>query len=101
MKKINMNEGPPQTICDAPVGRGGSWNKDNVIIFSPNFTSTTIYQIPAAGGKPEAVFPASPEKVAIHPQFLPDGKHFIVQMNVDPRGLYVGKLGDPNVKMIL
>jgi Tol biopolymer transport system component len=103
MKKINMDEGPPQTICDAPVGRGGSWNNDNVIIFSPNFTASSIYKVSAAGGKPEPVFPESPDRTAIHPQFLPDQKHFLFQTggDVERRGVYLGSLDSHDTKRIL
>jgi serine/threonine protein kinase len=35
LKKINASGGPPQTICDATNGRGGSWGKKGVIVFTP------------------------------------------------------------------
>ncbi len=28
LKKIDASGGPPQTLCDAPNGRGGTWNRD-------------------------------------------------------------------------
>jgi hypothetical protein len=34
--KADIAGGPVQIICDAPTGRGGSWNKDSVIIFTPS-----------------------------------------------------------------
>jgi Tol biopolymer transport system component len=103
MKKIDMNEGPPQTICEAPVGRGGSWNKENIIIFSPNFTAKSIYRVSAAGGKPEAIFPEAADRTTIHPQFLPDQKHFLVQIggDVESRGVYLGSLDSSNLKRLL
>jgi len=103
LKKIDMQEGPPQTVCDAPVGRGGSWNKDGVIIFSPNFTATSIYRVSAAGGgTPVPVFPEVPDRTTIHPQFLPDGNHFLVQIggSLDTRGIYIGSLDSKNLKRI-
>ena len=45
---------PPQTICDAPVPRGGAWNRDGVILFSP-VTDGPLYRVDASGGKPTAV----------------------------------------------
>jgi len=33
LKKIDITGGPPQTLCDANQGRGGDWNRDNVILF--------------------------------------------------------------------
>ena len=35
LKKVALAGGPSQTICDAPTGRGGTWNSDGVIVFSP------------------------------------------------------------------
>jgi eukaryotic-like serine/threonine-protein kinase len=35
LKKIDIGGGLPQTLCDAPEGRGGTWNRDGVIVFTP------------------------------------------------------------------
>ena len=98
-----MNEGPPQTICDAPVGRGGSWNTDDVIIFAPNFTAASLHRVSAAGGRAEPLFPIVAARTAIHPQFLPDQKHYLVQIggNEEIRGIYLGSLDSPEIKLIL
>jgi eukaryotic-like serine/threonine-protein kinase len=36
LKKIESSGGPPMTLCDAPNPRGGDWNQDGVILFTPN-----------------------------------------------------------------
>jgi serine/threonine protein kinase len=38
LRKLEVSEGPVQTICDAPWGRGGTWNKDGIIVFTPDGT---------------------------------------------------------------
>jgi serine/threonine protein kinase len=79
MKKIEVSGGLPVTICDAPDGRGGSWNQDGVIIFSPS-AGEAIYQVPAAGGTATAVTKLdTSRRVSSHrwSHFLPDGKHFL------------------------
>jgi serine/threonine protein kinase len=38
LKKLELSGGPVQIICDAPSGRGGTWNKDGVIVFTPDAT---------------------------------------------------------------
>ncbi len=65
-------------IAEAPSGRGGSWGKGDVILFSPNVRSA-IYQVPATGGTPAPVTQFDAEKETTHrwPFFLPDGKHFL------------------------
>src|SRR3990170_2593740 len=34
LKKIAVAGGPPLTLCDAPEGRGGTWNRDGIILFA-------------------------------------------------------------------
>ena len=35
LKRIRVDGGPPIVVCDAELGRGGTWNRDNVIVFAP------------------------------------------------------------------
>jgi len=79
MKKIDPTGGPSVTICDVTDGRGGSWNHDGIIVFSPSAASP-VYQVPAAGGTASAVTTldtSSRESSHRWPSFLPDGKHFL------------------------
>src|SRR5439155_24317925 len=39
LKRIAVDGGPAQTLCDAPSGRGGTWNRDGVIVFAATGTS--------------------------------------------------------------
>jgi len=36
LKKVDIEKGQVQVICEAPNGRGGAWNQDGVIVFSPD-----------------------------------------------------------------
>ena len=36
LKKIPIAGGPPMVLADATAGRGGSWSRDNVILFTPS-----------------------------------------------------------------
>ncbi len=78
LKKIDLRGGSPQVLADAPTGRGGSWSKDDVILFAPNIRAP-IQSIPASGGTPKPVtrFDAAKETSHRWPQFLPDGRHFL------------------------
>ncbi|HSS43711.1 MAG TPA: protein kinase, partial [Thermoanaerobaculia bacterium] len=49
LKKIDASGGPPQTLCDASLGRGGTWNPDGQIVFSPS-PRDPLYRVSAAGG---------------------------------------------------
>jgi Tol biopolymer transport system component len=77
LKKMDIAGGAALTICDAPVGRGGSWGTNGTIVFSPQFTES-LFQVPATGGTPSRVTQLS-DQFTTHrwPAFLPDGKHFL------------------------
>ena len=77
LKKTEAAGGPVQTLCDAPVGRGGTWSRNDVIVFAPELTSG-LFRVPAAGGTPVlATAPNEQEPAHRYPWFLPDGRHFL------------------------
>ncbi len=79
LKKIDAAGGPPQTICDAALGRGGTWNKDGIIVFG-TASFTVLSRVAASGGTPVAVTKFDTvrhENSHRWPYFLPDGKHFL------------------------
>ena len=67
-------------VAEAPVNRGGSWNREGTLLFVPD-RSKGLYQVAASGGTPVPVFKLDPSKYSNHrwPKFLPDGKHFLYQ----------------------
>ena len=107
LKKIAIAGGPPQTLCDASSGRGGSWNRDGVIVFSPGPTSA-ISRVPAAGGAPVPVTKLAENGGAAEgyrfPAFLPDGVHFLYSVDsdkLDAGGVFAGSLdGAPSVRLL-
>ena len=54
LKKIPATGGPSFTICKAASGRGGSWGKNNIIVFA-NFSTTPISKVSADGGEREKI----------------------------------------------
>jgi eukaryotic-like serine/threonine-protein kinase len=107
LRKIEVTGGAVQTICDAPSGRGGTWNKDGVIVFTPNaeLGHTGLQRVSASGGSPTEISTldkARGEDTHRWPMFLPDGKHYLYlaaslagQREVD--AIFVGSL-DSNEK---
>jgi Tol biopolymer transport system component len=95
--KIDAAGGPAQPLCDAPAGRGGTWNRDGVIVFAPS--DGPLFSVSAAGAAPvpvTALDRTRGETAHRHPKFLPDGHHFVffVASNQPAhRGLYLGALG--------
>jgi Tol biopolymer transport system component len=79
LKKVQIAGGPPSVLCDAQLGRGGTWSRDNVILFAPS-AGTGLVRVSSAGGVPTVVTtldPATGETNHRWPHFLPDGRHFI------------------------
>jgi len=81
LKKVAVSGGAPQTLCDANRGVGATWNRDGVILFS---SQRSLYRVPDTGGTPTLVLAPDPAHQAMaysYPQFLPNGRHFLVQVN--------------------
>jgi Tol biopolymer transport system component len=79
LKRVDSGGGPPLTLCDATVGKGGTWNVDDVILFAPSFNGP-IHRVAAAGGTSEAITEVDNEagqNSHRFPHFLPDGNHFL------------------------
>ncbi len=52
LKKISVNGGPVQTLCDAPTGRGGSWSRSGVIAFAADNGNNGLSRVSETGGAP-------------------------------------------------
>jgi eukaryotic-like serine/threonine-protein kinase len=79
LRKIDVTGGPPETVCDAPNGRGGSWSRNGVIVFAPDVFGR-LARVSAAGGAPTPLSQAKASRQGYSerwPVFLPDGKHFV------------------------
>jgi serine/threonine protein kinase/Tol biopolymer transport system component len=95
LKKAPISGGPATVLCEAPLGRGGSWNRDNVILFSTDVgysgmldgKNRGLMRVSSAGGSPivvTAIDPQSGETSHRWPHFLPDGRHFLYTASSGP-----------------
>jgi serine/threonine protein kinase len=109
LKKLEIAGGSVQVICDAPAGRGGTWNKGGVIVFSPSGQlGGGLYRVPVAGGAASRItVPDASRAETSHrwPMFLPDGKHFLylaanVSGQTDPDAIFIGKLDSNEKKFV-
>jgi serine/threonine-protein kinase len=102
LKKVASSGGPAQSICDVTDGLGGSWNRDNVIVFSPSAGAGTIQRVSAAGGVPVDV---TVRRIQTRfPVFLPDGHHFLYLLNrvsADQNGIYISSLDGKENRRVL
>ena len=106
LKKIDIFGGRPQTLCDVTGNpRGGAWNSDGTIIFTPDFT-TPLYKVSATGGAPSPLTefdPSRKENSHRWPCFLSDGTHFLYFARTageEGKAIFVGSL-DSNERRLL
>jgi hypothetical protein len=86
-----------------PERPAGSWNQDDVIVFSR--VNSGLFRVSAKGGSPvplTALDRSRNEGAQWLPWFLPDGRHFlyllVVSGGVEKGGLYIGDLASKTPK---
>ncbi|HEU5349992.1 MAG TPA: protein kinase [Terracidiphilus sp.] len=107
LQKVAVSGGSPVALCDLrnlsllnpSHHTTGTWNRDGVILFS---NPGGIYRVADSGGTPTLV--AGPDaQFSVDafdlPQFLPDGRHFLVQTwtKANGTGIGVGSLDSKSV----
>ncbi len=106
LKKIETSGGSLQVLADAQAARGGTWNGDGVIVFSPGVAGG-LYRVSASGGPATQITSldtATNQTSHCWPHFLPDGKHFIyLARNAQQQqsGIYSGALDAKESKLIV
>ncbi|HKA20618.1 MAG TPA: protein kinase [Blastocatellia bacterium] len=107
LKKIDAAGGPTLTLCDAPQGRGGTWNRDGVIVFSPDI-SGPLHRVSASGGASSPVTNLDETRGEVShrwPTFLPDGTHFLYLGGTTGVGegpaIYVASLKSRESKLVM
>ena len=108
LKKINVSGGQIQVLCDAPNGRGGTWNRDGTIIFAPDALGPLL-RVSSSGGNPAQLTKVDTARSEVGhrwPVFLPDGKHFLyLAANFSGRpginAIFVGSLDSSEKRFIV
>jgi Tol biopolymer transport system component len=89
LRKVNVESGgPADTVADAPLGRGGTWNRKGDIVFAPD-TGGTLFRVSSSGGAVTPVTVQDEKTGEIshrYPSFLPDGRHFVYEVQVGGGG---------------
>jgi hypothetical protein len=103
LKKITATTGgPAQSLCDAPEGQGGSWNRDGVIVFSPSRSERAIQRVSATGGVPAVVLERGGHP--LFPTFLPDGRGFLYWVTAESpeqNGIHLSSLDRKEDRRVL
>jgi len=79
LKKVAIEGGPSQTICDAPSGADGSWSASGQILYDGG-VGDPIRAVAAGGGSPRDLITVDSDGGQLNvawPEFLPDGERFV------------------------
>ena len=107
LKKVAVSGGPPETLCEVgAVSPGGTWNRDDVIVFAGGAEGFRLYRVSASGGEPSPVTEVDRSLHLAHvwPQFFPDGRRFLffaARPGGDDNGIYVGSLDSSEVQRVM
>ena len=86
LKLVSVEGSRLREVCDAPGGRGGSWNAAGLILFA-SAANPGIVRVSANGGEPTAVTTPTPEeRTHRFPFFLPDGRRFLYWSQTEQGG---------------
>jgi eukaryotic-like serine/threonine-protein kinase len=105
LKKIAIAGGDPEVLCDVRAARGGTWNRNGVILFAPS-SNGPLFTIPAGGGDAIAVTRLDStrhETAHRFPRFLPDGRHYLFSVlggNAGRVATVGGVLGDTSRRLV-
>ena len=111
LKRIRVDGGKPEVICAVgPNPRGGTWNREGVILVASDANSP-IVRVSSRGGTPQPITAfdtARRDTSHSLPRFLPDGRHFLylaghrTDRNELVNGaVYVAGLGGSAPKLLL
>jgi Tol biopolymer transport system component len=106
LKTIDAAGGRSQTLCDAPIARGGTWNPEGTILFVPSPPEPPNV-VSAAGGKPKPAPFAGTTGIPPYrrsPSFLPDGRHYLYLSyfpNPEQNAIFVGSLDSKDSKRLV
>jgi Tol biopolymer transport system component len=111
LKRIEASGGPALTICEVGVvGRGGTWNREGVIVFAPA-PNGPLHKVRDSGGPSTPVTQVDTTRGETShrwPQFLPDGKHFLFFARLgalgtsnENNGILIGSLDGSPLKFLL
>jgi serine/threonine protein kinase/Tol biopolymer transport system component len=105
LNTIDLLGGPAVPLCDAPNATGGTWNRDEWILFAP--ADGPLFKCQTANGVPlpvTALDRARGDMAHQHPKFLPDGVHFIflvLSTKLEHTGVYLGALNSPETRQLV
>ena len=99
LKKVAAAGGPVQILADAVLPRGGTWNREGVILFSAD-GGERLYRVSSTGGQLARVILDHPNGESHWPDFLADGRHFVYHGRRQKPGIYLGTIDSPHTQLL-
>jgi len=105
LKSVPVGGGRVDEIAQAPFGRGGTWNEQDVIVFSGD-ASGVLSRVSANGGEVKRITTLGTDRKEVShrwPNFLPDGDHFLFSALPGHDGkfnIYAGSLSGSSVTLV-
>jgi Tol biopolymer transport system component len=106
LKRVPAAGGDVVDLCDVKRARGGTWNRQGIIVFAPT-SDGPLFRIAAGGGDPQQVTMLDStrhESGHRFPCFLPDGRHFTFAVLPPVNGKFrieCGSLDSPKHETVL
>ena len=105
LQSVPVGGGTPQVLADvATNARGGTWNRDGVILFV-GAPGLGLHRVSASASGPAVALDAFANPagaVTMFPSFLPDGQHFLfTRVSDSEASINVGSLADGTTTNLL
>ena len=100
LKRVDVDGGSPQAICDAPQSGGASWGANDTIVFASKIDEG-LRTVSANGGVSAPITTPDATRGEIahsNPAFLPDGRHFLFWVQAPKSSIRVGLIGSSETK---
>jgi serine/threonine protein kinase len=100
IQTVDLATGALVTVATGGCG-AASWNNTDTIVFERR---GGIFQVPANGGTAVQILERRPDVAFVAPNFLPDGRHFMVYGNSSRNnegGLYIAGLDSREARLVL
>ncbi len=107
LKRMELTGSIITTLCPAPIGTGGAWNRQGDIIFATQINGSGLYRVADTGGTVTPITSLNATRFETghnSPCFLPDGRHFIFFTQAgqpDYRGIQLGSLDNAQTRFLL
>jgi Tol biopolymer transport system component len=89
LKRIDIDAGSVRILANTTDGAGGSWSRDGTIVYAPANALSQLLRVSSDGGESSRVALVDAGQYR-YPQFLPDGRRFIVSATGTADALVTG-----------